>query len=433
MGLIKALAGAVGGSLADQWLEVYEAGEMTDTTVLSKGVAVRKDDKRSSNTKGSTNAISNGSIIQVYPNQFMMLTDGGKIVDYTAEPGYYKVDNSALPSLFNGQFGAAFKETFARFKYGGTAPTSQQVFFVNLKEIKGIKFGTPNPVNYFDNFYNAELYLRTFGTYSIKVVDPMKFFVETLSYSKDSIDINDINEQYLNEFLSALQSALNQMSADGERISHVASKSMELSKYMANILDEDWKNIRGMEIQAVGIASISYDDESKKLLAIRSEGAMLGDASIREGYVQGSIARGMEAAGSNSGGAMSGFMGVGMGLNQTGGFMGAASETNRQQMQQQAVAQQAQQPQQTSLAAKQDAQSWTCACGAAGNSKFCQECGATRPVSAEWLCSCGAKNTAKFCPECGKSMPTEVVCQGCGFKAEPGSAPKFCPECGKQM
>ena len=33
-------------------------------------------------------------MIHVYDNQFMMLVDGGKIVDYTAEPGYYKVDHS---------------------------------------------------------------------------------------------------------------------------------------------------------------------------------------------------------------------------------------------------------------------------------------------------------------------------------------------------
>lgn len=88
------------------------------------------------------------------------------------------------------------------------------------------------------------------------------------------------------------ESAMNQMSVDGIRISHVASKGRELSEYMANILDEDWKKTRGMEIQAVGISSISYDDESKDLINMRNKGAMLGDASVREGYVQGSIARG---------------------------------------------------------------------------------------------------------------------------------------------
>jgi membrane protease subunit (stomatin/prohibitin family) len=147
MGIIKAVLGAVGGGLADQWLEVIEAGPMSDTTVMTRGVPVRRDGKRGSNTKGSTDAISNGSVIQVYPNQFMLLTDGGKIVDYSAEPGYYKVDNGAMPSMFNGEFGKALSETFSRVKFGGVPSASQRAYFINLPEIKGIKFGTPNPVN----------------------------------------------------------------------------------------------------------------------------------------------------------------------------------------------------------------------------------------------------------------------------------------------
>ena len=85
MGIIKALAGAIGGGLADQWLEVIEPDNMGQTTVMTRGIQVRKDSARNSNTKGNEDIISNGSIIHVYPNQFMMLLDGGKIVDYTAE------------------------------------------------------------------------------------------------------------------------------------------------------------------------------------------------------------------------------------------------------------------------------------------------------------------------------------------------------------
>ena len=73
--------------------------------------------------------VSNGSVIHVYPNQFMMLVDGGKVVDYTAEEGYYKVDNSSMPSLFNGNFGEALKETFGRIRFGGQTPSKQMVFF----------------------------------------------------------------------------------------------------------------------------------------------------------------------------------------------------------------------------------------------------------------------------------------------------------------
>ena len=180
MGLIKAIAGAIGGSLADQWLEVLEPNDMGEQTVFTNAAIVRQDDKRSSNTKRTADVISNGSIIHVYDNQCMILVDGGKIVDYTAEPGYYKVDNSSTPSLFNGQLGDAVKETFGRFKFGGVPSAKQVCYFVNLQEIKGIKFGTRNPVNYFDSFYNAELFVRAHGDYSIKITDPILFYKEVI-------------------------------------------------------------------------------------------------------------------------------------------------------------------------------------------------------------------------------------------------------------
>jgi len=394
MGLIKALSSAIGGSLADQWLEVIEPDNMGEGTVFTSGVKVRKDDRRGSNRKGTENTVSDGSIIHVYPNQFMMLVDGGKVVDYTAEEGYYKVDNSTLPSLFNGSFKESLKESFQRIKYGGVTPTSQKVYYINLQEIKGIKFGTPNPLNYFDNFYNAELFLRTFGNYSIKITDPLLFFMEAIPRNKNRVNIEDINEQYLSEFLEALQAALNQMSADGIRISHVPSRSRELSKYMADILDDDWRRMRGMEIQSVGIANISYDDESKELINMRNKGAMLGDPSIREGYVQGSIARGLEAAGSNEGGSATAFMGMGIGMQGAGNFMGAASQANQRQME------------------IQEAQN---------------------PPKNQWFCTnCGAKNSGNFCSECGTKRPTANVCTNCGYKPS-GPTPNFCPECGNKF
>jgi len=413
MGIIKAVVGAIGGGLADQWLEVIESDAMSDTTVFAKGIAVRKDDKRSSNTKGTENYVTDGSVIHVYPNQFMLLVDGGKVIDYTAEEGYYTVKNDAAPSLFNGQFGEALKETFQRVKFGGVTPKAQQVFFINLQEIKGIKFGTPNAINYFDNFYNSELFLRTHGTYSIKITDPLLFYAEAIPRSATRVDINDINEQYLSEFLEALQAAVNQYSADGQRISFMPSKSRELSKYMNDILDADWKQNRGFEIQSVGIASISYDEESQKLINMRNQGAMLGDPSVREGFVQGAIARGLEAAGSNEGGAMAGFMGMGMGLNATGGVVAAASNANQQQMA-------AQQP--------APANTWTCTCGAKCSGNFCPTCGKPKPAGNEWTCACGTKCSGNFCPTCGKAKPAsdEWTC-ACGAKCKGN----FCPTCGQ--
>lgn len=399
MGIIRAVGQAIGGALADQWLEVYEADNMGDQTVFAQGVMTR----RGQNKKGTEDTVSNGSLIHVYDNQFMMLVDGGKVVDYTAEPGYYKVDHSSMPSLFNGQFGDALKESFNRVRFGGETPQKQKVFFLNLQEIKGIKFGTRQPVNYFDTFYNAELFLRAHGTYSIKITDPLKFYAEAIPKNKTHVEIDEINEQYLSEFLEALQSAVNQMSADGFRISFVSSKARELGKYMSSVLDEEWNQTRGMEIQAVGM-TVSYTEESQKLLNMRNEGAMLSDPTVREGYVQGAMARGMEAAGSNANGAMAGFMGMGMASNVGGGVMGAASATNLAQMQMQGQAPQMQQPQmqaqpqQEAAAPAGQMPQWTCSCGQTNTGKFCSNCGQPN----QWTCSCGQANTGKFCTNCGK-------------------------------
>ena len=435
MGIIKAVTGAIGGGLADSWLEVIESAPMGDNTVFTRGIKVRKGDSRNQNTKGTADTVSNGSIIHVYDNQFMMLVDGGKVVDYTAEPGYFKVDNSSMPSLFGGQFGDSLKETFSRIKYGGTPSSSQKVFFINLQEIKGIKFGTRTPINYFDCFYNSELFLRAHGTYSIKVTEPLKFYAEAIPRNAESVDINDINEQYLNEFLEALQAAINQMSADGTRISFVTSKARELSKYMANVLDEEWNQNRGMQVQSVGIGSLSYDEESQKLINMRNQGAMLSDPSVREGYVQGAIARGVEAAGSNTAGAGAAFMGVGLGMNAAGNMAGAFSASNQQQMQYQQQQAQQQQTQQGG---------WKCSCGATNgdNMAFCPGCGskkpAPQPAEGGWTCSCGATNGANmaFCPNCGSKKPAEAAaksafCPNCGAKLADGA--KFCVECGTKL
>jgi Putative virion core protein (lumpy skin disease virus) len=403
MGLIKAATSMIGGGLADQWVEVIEPDNLSDTTVLTKGVKVRQDSKRGSNRKGTDDVITDGSVVHVYPNTMMLLVDGGKIIDYTAEEGYYTIENNSAPSLLNGSLKEAIAETFDRFKFGGVTPQKQQVFFINLQEIKGIRFGTTSPLNYFDNFYNAELFLRAHGTYSIQITDPLLFYKNALPKNKTQVDINDINEQYLQEFLTALQTTINKMSVDGERISYVPSKSMELSKYMSDCLDESWRELRGMEVVSVAVASISYTDDSTKLINMRNQGAMLGDPSIREGYVQGAIAKGLESAGSNPNGAAQSFMGMGMGMNAGGNFMGQASQSNQQQMQQQAAAQ----------AAKASQDTWECP-------------------------DCHTENAGKFCSNCGTAKPTaatasiQMKCASCHAVIDLGQGvPKFCPECGQ--
>lgn len=398
MGLIRAAVGSVSGGLADQWLEVIEPAQLTNQTLMTKGVAVRKNDKRNSNKKGTSGVITDGSVIHVYPNTAMMIMDGGKMIDFTAEEGYYTLDNPSSPSAFSGNLKGAIDESFKRFKFGGTSPQNMEVVYINLQEMTDIKFGTRSPINYFDNFYNAELFVRAHGSYSIRVTDPILFYNQVLSKSASHVEVSDLAGQFLDEFLSAFQTAIGQLSVEGFRVSQLASKSSELSHHLADVLDQEWGTQRGLEIVSVGVASISYDDDSKALIQMRNKGAMLSDAQIREGFVQGSIASGIEKAGENPNGSAATFMGMGAGLNTAGGFMSEASKTNREQAAQQA-------------SSGQD----------------------------EWRCpNDQTLNTGKFCSECGEPRPTATTagikmrCSACQeIVTITDAMPKFCPECGK--
>ena len=421
MGIIRAALNAVKGGLADTWLEVIEPAPMGEHTVIAPGQLVTQNGK-SQNKKGSSNIVSNGSIIHVYDEQMMILVDGGKIVDYTAEAGYFKVDNSSMPSLFNGQFMDSIKESFSRIKYGGVPSQSQHVFYINLKEIKNLKFGTTSPVQYYDSFYEAELFMRLHGSYSIKVTDPFKFYQAVIPNevitANESLEFEgEFIRQYNEEFVTELGSAFNQYSADGNRISFITSKAKEMAKYMRDALDDDWNEARGFEVFRVSMGMPAYSDESQKIIneraAMGASVSFLRDGANQQAYMAKNIAEGINAAGHNEGGAMGAFLGMGMAQNMGGNIMGGYMQNpqyvqhnpqqgmNQQQPQQQAPRQEA--PQQ---AAPQQADgSWTCGCGAVNAGKFCSECGTPKPEAPKkrFCGNCGAQLSEgqKFCPECG--------------------------------
>lgn len=302
-----------------------------------------------------------------------------------------------------------------------------------------------------------DLNVRAFGTFSISLTEnPLEFYQKVIPTSavtqNMSVDIDTlIDDNYIMEFLDALQQALVEISANNVRISQIGSKANKklLKDTISEQLYDAWSKDRGIVIEDVGIV-VSYDSETQKLLNERNKGAMLKDATIREGYVQGSVARGLEAAGSNANGSMAGFMGMGIGMNAGGGFMGAVSNNNMQaaQMQQQQAAQQAAQqpapapapaPTTPTAPTAPTAEGWTCSCGKTGNTgKFCAECGTPKPAPADnavWTCpGCGTQSTGKFCPNCGQKKPEapkKIKCDKCGYEPDMnGPIPKFCPNCG---
>ena len=399
MGLIKAIFGATGGVLADQWKEYFYCDALPANVICKRGQ--KKTSGRSSNTKGDENIITQGSVIAVADGQCMLIVDQGKVVDVCAEPGEYKYDASTEPSVFAGGFRNGLIESFKnigkRFTFGGEAPRTQRVYYINTKEIMGNKYGTPQPVPFRVVDQRAgidiDVSVSCFGEYSYRVTDPVVFYTNVCGNVDDEFVRENLEGQLRSELLTALQPAFARISEMGIRYSSLPAHTTELADALRIELTQKWTERRGIQIQVVGVSSIKATEEDEQMLKGLQRDAAFMDPTRAAAHLVGAQAEAMKTAAGNTNGAAMAFMGMGM-AQQAGG----ANAQNLYQMGGAANAQAAQPVQPASSASAQ----WTCKCGTVNTGKFCSECGNPRPAPAQWTCSCGTVNTGKFCSECGK-------------------------------
>ncbi|WP_455089320.1 SPFH domain-containing protein [Peptoanaerobacter stomatis] len=449
MGLIKAGLGALSGTMADQWKEFFYCDSIPNDVLVVKGE--KRIGGRSSNKKGSDNIISQGSGIAVADGQCMMIVEQGKVVEFCAEPGEFTFDSSTEPSIFNGSLGEGIKKTFEtvgkRFAYGGDTGKDQRVYYFNMKELLDNKFGTQNPVPFRVVDRNigldVDISVRCNGVYSYKITNPMLFYANVCGNVENQYDRSEIDGQLKSEFLNALQPSFAKISEMGIRYSALPGHTMELSDAMNEILTPKWSELRGISIVSVGINSITAPKEDEDMIKQLQRTAVMRDPNMAAATLVGAQSDAMRAAASNEGGAMMGFMGMGM-AQQAGGMnaqnlfqMGQQQQMQQQQMQQQQMQQQQpQQPQMQRPYPQPPKDTWTCSCGTVNTGKFCVECASPKPQANVdgWTCSCGAINKGKFCSECGIPKPAGAPlykCDKCGWEPEdPTKPPKFCPECG---
>lgn len=383
MGLIKAITGAAGGVLADQWKEFFYCDSLSSNVLCKRGQ--KKTTGRSSNTKGDDSIITSGSVISIADGQCMVIVEQGKVVDVCAEPGEYNYDASTEPSIFAGSFGKGLVESFKnigkRFTFGGEAPKDQRVYYINTKELIGNKYGTPSPVPFRVVDPRAgidiDISVKCFGEYSFKIVDPVVFYTNLCSNVEDEYVTENIEGQLKSELLTALQPAFARISEMGIRYSAVPGHTNELAEVLKTELSAKWKQNRGLEIQAVGVSSIKADEEDEKMIKDLQKNAAFMDPTRAAANLVGAQADAMKMAASNPNGSAMAFMGMGM-ANQAGGF-GAQNlyAMGAQQNQANQNAQGGMQNNQVNNAAATG--TWTCSCGTVNTGKFCSECGAKRP------------------------------------------------------
>ena len=480
MGLIKAGMGAVGGVLGDQWKEFIYCESLKPDVLVAKGRKRTSSRGRSSNTSSEDNIISNGSTIAINDGQCMIIVENGKVVEICSEPGEFVYDASTEPSLFaDGLNMQSVKNVFAqigkRFTYGGDPGKDQRVYYFNTKEIIGNKYGTASPIQFriVDQRIglDVDIPIRCFGEYSYKITNPILFYTNVCSNVENEYLRSEIDGQLKSELLGALNVAFGVMSEKGVRYSALPAHAEEIGDQLNEVLSKKWRDLRGIEVVSFGVSSVKASEEDEKY--IRDLQA-LSNPNARASFLTGATGAAMQTAAGNEGGAMMGFMGMGMagmqganmmnGINQQmgyppqGGYAGAPQGYPQQggypgAPQGMAGAAPAAPAGWTCSCAQsgntgkfcgacgkpkeEPKAGWTCSCGHAGNTgKFCAECGKPQQAAEPqgWTCSCGTVNQGKFCANCGSKKPADAPlykCDKCGWvPPDPKNPPKFCPECG---
>ncbi len=348
MGFIKAFSGAIGGMFADQWIDFLQppAG-LAPTAAIFPAVPKGTNAGRGSNTKGSENIISDGSLI-VVPEGYGLLTFlNGELTGLVAEAGGYTFTTTdpQAKSIFTGGglLASTVLQSWERFKFGGQPGAQHLAFYVSLKEIPNNRFGTQSEIYWDDAFLGTQVGAITRGTYTLKIIDPVLFvkqFVPLTYLSADArvFDFSDLDNdaaaQLFNEVVSSLAPAFSIYTNDpskGNRMARIQSDALGFAQSLSAAVESgyQWASQRGLAIVSTAIQSIEYDADTQKLLSdVKKADALSGNRGAS--FLQQSVARGFEAAGSTEGSGGMAMMGLGVGM--------TGQALNFQQQQQQPAA-----------------------------------------------------------------------------------------------
>ena len=318
MGIFDAAFDSLGGVLADQWKDVVTVAPFDEHTAVAPGIRKSSQNGRGANM-GAEDILSNGSIIFVPENTAAFIFSQAGIEQVITQPGGFEY-RAGEASVFDeqdrrekGLGKIILDQAVDRIGFSGMSSEEKRIAFVNLREMRGLKFGTRGPLAYNDLFYGTDLEVFSYGSFSVQVSDPELFvrnFVPA-NVSSYSLDDPQARSQLLSEFLNSFIAAVNSLSAT-YRVSQLPSQTNEIA---AAISSEDenagtWPERFGLRLAAVAIENIEFSDESRELVRQFSEKKMgvraYEDVSQRAANVaaQQMIAQGVRDNGLGDGGGM---------------------------------------------------------------------------------------------------------------------------------
>ncbi|MBU6244352.1 MAG: SPFH domain-containing protein [Actinomycetales bacterium] len=327
MGFVRAAVGGVGGTFAEQWKDFLTVpSDISPTVALCPAVPNGQNSGRGANSKSSQSVISNGSKVVVPEGYGLLLFQDGKLTAFVGEPGGYVWDSESpySQSVFAGDAvrRSLVTQSWERFKFGGRPGAQQLALFVCLKELPNNKFGTQAEVYWDDAYFNAQVGVITYGTYSLSIVDPITFaanFVPAVYLQGlDSFDFTDranpAANQLFSEVVGSLAAAFSLYSNDPtrpNRISRIQQDAVQFAQALSRAVDDNyqWQSGRGLTISKVTILGIEYDEQTKELLkTVQRADALSG--SRGSANLQASLAQGFQSAGAQGG--SEGILGVGI-------------------------------------------------------------------------------------------------------------------------
>ena len=261
-----------------------------------------------------------GSQVIVRESQRAVFYRDGKSLDLF-DPGRHTITTMNLPIL----------SSILRLGTSGKDIFTAEVYFVNLREITDMKWGTPQPISLRDSDLGL-VRLRAFGQYTVQIADP-KRFVDQIVGTQGIYTTAQIEEYLRGAILSRLTDVL------GENMTSIFDLPKlfdEISAGMKAKVQDDFLAL-GLNLKQFMIISISPTEETAKAI---DERASMGAVGNLDSYMKFKTARAIGDAAQQPGGGTGEGLGLGAGIGMGAGMAGMianAMNSSQQGSQQQAA------------------------------------------------------------------------------------------------
>ena len=297
MGIFKAAAGSVGGTLADQWLEVYSCDGFPQGILACR--AQKKTSERSANTKGEENLISDGSVVFVHDGQCALAIDKGKVIWSSDTPGENIFHSDRTGSIFHkGGLKSIAKQSFERFGYGGVAAIYQIIMYLDMKEHMGNPFEVRVPIHLTERNTCASIdaTITMSGMFSFRIADPVVFYKKLCGNTTAEVPVSAVIPQMQTELAAVLRQSLAQRCREGVSAYELSVYGDVLIEKARAMIDKQWIEERGYTLTSIGIDNISLTKGDKDLLQSIEYAKALTDPRLAAVTLVGAQAQAMQDA-----------------------------------------------------------------------------------------------------------------------------------------